>query len=64
MHKAIALACIAISATLAALYGYGSADTSLYGAIRAASLCAVAVVGACCPAWASHIGAHATTANA
>src|SRR5215470_8832542 len=54
MHKAIALACIAISATLAGLYGYISADTVFYGVIRAASLCAVAVVGACCPAWASH----------
>src|SRR5215470_8374145 len=54
MHKAIALVCIAISATLAGLYGYMSADTVFYGAIRAASLCAVAVVGACCPAWASH----------
>ena len=54
MHKAIAFVCIAISSTLAALYGYVSADTALYGGIRAASLCAVAVVGACCPAWASH----------
>jgi hypothetical protein len=54
MHKAIALACIAISATLAGLYGYVSADTSLYGAIRATSLGAVAIVGASCPAWASH----------
>jgi hypothetical protein len=54
MHKAIALVCITISATLAALYGYVSADTPLYGAIRAASLGAVAGVGACCPAWASH----------
>jgi hypothetical protein len=54
MHKAIALACIPISATLAAIYGYVSADTTLYGAIRAASLGAVAVVGACCPAWASY----------
>jgi len=46
--------CIAISTTLAGLYGYMSADTVFYGGIRAASLCAVAVVGACCPAWASH----------
>lgn len=53
MHKAIAFTCIAISATLAALYGYTSADTAFYGGIRAASLGAVAVVGACCPAWAS-----------
>lgn len=42
------------SATRAVLYGYVSADTTLYGAIRASSLGAVAVVGACCPAWASH----------
>lgn len=54
MHRAIALGCIAISATLAGLYGWMSADTVFYGAIRAASLCAVAVVGACCPAWAAH----------
>src|SRR5262245_48292171 len=54
MHKAIAFGCIAISAALAGLYGYMSADTVFYGGIRAASLCAVAVVGACCPAWASH----------
>jgi hypothetical protein len=54
MHRAIALGCIAISSTLAGLYGYMSADTVFYGGIRAASLCAVAVVGACCPAWASH----------
>jgi hypothetical protein len=54
MHKAIALACIAISATLAGIYGYVSADTTFYGAIRATSLGAVAIVGACCPAWASH----------
>ena len=53
MHKAIAFGCIAISAVLAALYGYTSADTEFYGGIRAASLGAVAVVGACCPAWAS-----------
>jgi|SRR5581483_11338 len=54
MHRAIAFGCIAISATLAALYGLTSADTVFYGAIRAASLGAVTVVGACCPAWASH----------
>jgi len=53
MHKAIAFVCIAISATLAGLYGYVSADTVFYGGIGAASLWAVAVVGACCPAWAS-----------
>src|SRR5215467_9501126 len=53
MHKAIAYACLAISATLAGLYGYMSADTVFYGGIRAASLCVVAVVGACCPTWAS-----------
>src|SRR5262245_14458265 len=53
MHKAIAFACIAISATLGGVYGYVSADTAFYGGIRAASLYAVAVVGACCPAWAS-----------
>ena len=53
MHKVIAFTCIAISAILAALYGYTSADTAFYGGIRAASLGAVAVVGTCCPAWAS-----------
>jgi hypothetical protein len=52
--KIIAYACLAISATLAGLYGYITADTVLYGVIRAASLCAVAIVGPCCPAWASH----------
>jgi hypothetical protein len=46
MHKAIAFVCIAISATLAGLYGYVSADTAFYGGIRAASLFVVAVVGA------------------
>jgi hypothetical protein len=57
--KIIACACLLISATLAGLYGYMSADTVYYGAIRAASLCAVAVVGACCPAWASqHWSGH------
>jgi Poxvirus D5 protein-like len=53
-HKLIAFGCIAISATLAGLYGYMSADTVAFGTIRAASLCAVAIAGACCPAWASH----------
>ena len=41
----IAFGCIAISATLAGLYGFIFANTVLYGGIRAASLCAVAIAG-------------------
>jgi hypothetical protein len=54
VHKLIAVGCIAISAALAGLYGYMTADTQIYGAIRASSLFAVAVIGGCCPAWASY----------
>jgi hypothetical protein len=45
MHKLIALRCIAISATLASLYGVMSVNIALYRGIRAASLCAVAIAG-------------------
>src|SRR5262245_49323344 len=31
-----------------------SADKVFYGGIRAATLCAIAAIGACCPAWSAY----------
>jgi hypothetical protein len=53
MTRLIAWACLIISGSLAATYGYATANNELYGLLRALGWGAVAVVGGCIPAWVS-----------
>lgn len=54
MAKIIAYACLAVSGSLAAVYGYSTGNSELYGLLRAIGWGAVAVVGGCVPAWFFH----------
>jgi hypothetical protein len=54
MARIIAYACLAISGSLAAVYGYTTGSSELYGLLRALGWSMVAVVGGCSPAWFFH----------
>ena len=47
MAKLIAYACLAVSGTLAAVYGYTTGNSELYGLLRAVGWGMVAIVGGC-----------------
>jgi hypothetical protein len=50
MARLVAWACLIISGSLAATYGYATGNSELYGILRAIGWGAVAVVGGCVPA--------------
>jgi hypothetical protein len=54
MARIIAYACLTVSGTLAAAYGYSTGNSELYGLLRAVGWGMVAVVGGCAPAWLFH----------
>jgi hypothetical protein len=54
MARLVAWACLIISGSLAAAYGYATGNSELYGILRAIGWGAVAVVGGCVPAWFFH----------
>jgi hypothetical protein len=54
MVRIIAYACLAVSGTLAAVYGYSTGNSELYGLLRAGGWGMVAVVGGCAPTWLFH----------
>jgi hypothetical protein len=54
MARIIAYACLAVSGTLAAVYGYSTGNSELYGLLRAVGWGMVAVVGGSAPAWLFH----------
>lgn len=54
MARLVAWACLIISGSLAATYGYATGNSELYGILRAIGWGAVAIVGGCVPAWFFH----------
>lgn len=54
MVRIIAYTCLAVSGTLAAVYGYATGNNELYGLLRAIGWGMVAVVGGSSPAWLFH----------
>jgi hypothetical protein len=54
MARLVAWACLLISGSLAATYGYATGNSELYGVLRAVGWGAVAIVGGCVPAWFFH----------